>query len=153
MRKEGKRVKVRAQVSFSEEDIMNLLISALEGGSNYWYTNADYVIPSEHQEEVKEASGGCFKGYWAPFYGGHLEFGISEPCGPMPKWDGERYSDIDSEAPGTVWTIGRADLERGLQVMADKYPRSLSELLNDNSDAHTGDMYIQCVAFGEAVFG
>jgi len=37
--------------------------------------------------------------------------------------------------------------------MAEKYPRHFHNFLEENDDAETGDVFIQCCLFGEIVYG
>lgn len=50
-------------------------------------------------------------------------------------------------------TRGPDGVGRGLQVMAEKYPRHFGNLISDNDDAETGDVLLQCSVLGEIVYG
>lgn len=52
-------------------------------------------------------------------------------------------------APEHLITLGPADWARGLGVMLEKFPLQFSEIVNDDGDMYTGDLLIQCAAFGE----
>ena len=43
-------------------------------------------------------------------------------------------------------------IQQGLAVLAEDYPTLMAEILNDNSDANTGDVLIQCALFGTEVY-
>lgn len=45
------------------------------------------------------------------------------------------------------------ELQRGLDVVAEKYPNRLFEILDENGDAETADVFLQCCLFGEVVYG
>ena len=49
--------------------------------------------------------------------------------------------------------LDRAAIEKGFQVMLEKAPRHLGNLLADHADAETGDVFLQCCLFGQVVFG
>jgi len=49
--------------------------------------------------------------------------------------------------------LNRESLQRGLTVMGEKYPRHMADMLDENDDAITADVLIQCAVFGELVFG
>ena len=86
--------------TFTRQQVIDLLSSALEGGSNYWYTGLDYQIPDERSDEVEEASDGVFRGYWAPFAGGRMTLEIQENSAGIPYWDGEGWAEwISTERP------------------------------------------------------
>lgn len=40
-------------------------------------------------------------------------------------------------------------MQRGLEVMAKKYPHWFSHIVQDNTDAPTADLFLQCALFGE----
>jgi len=132
--------------------LQDLLICALEGGSNYWYCNADYSIPEDNIEVVKDASDGVFMGYWAPFYGGNLYLEVKYEGDELPRWNGEEFENVEA-AEGVRWAIRQSDLERGLKTMATKYPRHMSYLISEDEDADTGDAFLQCVCFGDIIYG
>jgi hypothetical protein len=37
--------------------------------------------------------------------------------------------------------------------MADKYPRHIADILSENDDATTGDVFLQLCLFGDVVYG
>ena len=43
-------------------------------------------------------------------------------------------------------------LMTGMQVLADKYPHIFADVMNENDDANTADVYVQCCLFGEEVY-
>lgn len=47
----------------------------------------------------------------------------------------------------------RDDFAKGLALMAVKSPRQFAMVLNDDGDAITADVFLQCVALGEIVYG
>lgn len=48
---------------------------------------------------------------------------------------------------------GRSEFEAGLQLMAEKYPDHFKDLMQENDDAITGDVFLQCIALKEVVYG
>lgn len=95
----------------------DLLVTALEGGSNYWL---DTYQP--------HLSG----------YGNVINYA------PDKTWtfavDGE------SETVTTTWS----DLQQALHKMPRHH---LDNIKNDNWDAETADVWLQCALFGEIVYG
>jgi hypothetical protein len=45
------------------------------------------------------------------------------------------------------------NVKKGLDVMRDKYPRHWADLVEENDDLITGDVWLQCAVFGELVYG
>lgn len=128
--------KVTTQVEIPMQRVADLLCCAFEGGSNYWCHLKVKKAPDEfafrYMPDLSDKP--CSYTDYPTNRGGYLIVGDSE--GDMP--DG--LVDI-----GTI--------RHGLQVMADKYPRHWQDVLDDNEDAITGDVFLQCVLWGEVVFG
>lgn len=55
----------------------------------------------------------------------------------------------DEEVPNKNYVINRWDLNVGLDRMARKYPRHFADVMTDNIDTTTADIFIQCCVFGE----
>lgn len=53
----------------------------------------------------------------------------------------------------TAYILNNAKLEQGLQIMAEKYPHMFKDIVQDNTDAATADLLMQCALFGEEVYG
>jgi hypothetical protein len=57
----------------------------------------------------------------------------------------------DKEHHGKILNI--STIKIGLQVMAVKYPRHWQDFIQENADACTADVFLQCCLFGEVIFG
>ena len=122
---------VEVPIKITKDRIENLLISAFEGGSNYWY-----VI----LEKIGEIDASIYE---HPFIeGGGLIIGDVEADDPY-----------DDEAAFPPTTLNREALQRGMVIMAKKYPKHFADFIAENDDAWTGDAYLQCCLLGELVFG
>ncbi len=44
-------------------------------------------------------------------------------------------------------------IEKGLGIMAEKYPRHFANFLSEDDDSTTGDVFLQCCLLGEIVYG
>jgi hypothetical protein len=51
------------------------------------------------------------------------------------------------------YSLTDSALKKGLEVMAEKYPKHFGNFLSENDDAETSDVFIQCCCFGELIFG
>lgn len=49
--------------------------------------------------------------------------------------------------------INRSKVEGGLKLMAEEHPRHFKDLISDNFDAITSDVFLQLAIFGELVYG
>ena len=114
-----------------DQRIEDLLCNALEGGSNYWYIIKKFNYPSG---QTKESLGITYPHIELPLKGGSLTIG-----------------DIEGQMPDKV--LDRAAITKGLELMAEKYPKHYADFLAENDDATTGDVFLQLAVFGEVVFG
>jgi len=106
----------------SDERLSDLLCCAFEGGSNHWINTADSIEPLSKNVYNFEV----------PFENdGKLE---------IVTVDNEKY------------ILDRQSIDSGLDVMQNKYPRHMKDFLDENEDADTGDVFLQCCLFGEAVY-
>lgn len=49
--------------------------------------------------------------------------------------------------------VDLAKLEKGMQVMAEKYPTSFYDIMEENDDATTASLFMDCVIHGKEVYG
>lgn len=73
-------------------------------------------------------------------------------------WRGGGKAEIRYENPNAgpdtlTKIIGPEEIISGLTVMAEKYPGHFADLMSEDGDAITDDCFIQCVLYGEAVYG
>jgi len=125
--KETYEVKYEIKTVIKRERIEDLLCSAFEGGSNYWAKVESKVKPSVKYEYLHEY----------PTRGGSIIFK-------------DIYADDDGifEVP-----LNQESIEKGLAVMQKKYTDHFINFLNENDDAETGDVFLQCCLFGALVYG
>lgn len=125
---------VQLTVRISNEQIRDLLSTALEGGINYW---ADYEAGYTPQQEAMAKK---LKGVWEglPVY--FIE-------------DTEYKLVIKDMYESKAHELTYDRLRLGLVDMADKYPVHMQKLLTDEFDAETGDVFIQCCVFGDIIYG
>lgn len=127
---------ITAEILVPVERITNCLIGAFEGGSTYWLHKVRYVErETEAEYENPQYSDPHF---WND--GGRAVLTFDNP---------EEKGD---EEPAHK-EIGMPELTAGLSVMAAKCPRHFGDLLAENDDAITHDVFIQCVLFGDIVYG
>lgn len=125
-------MEIATTVIIADQRIEDLLCSAVEGGSNYWYTITGYVYPTG-----KTAND--YKNAFLPLVeGGAVKFKTLE----------------NDEINGAKsWLLNLDSIKRGLDLMSNKYPRHFNNFIKENDDAETGDVFLQCCLFGEIVFG
>tara|TARA_R110000824_G_scaffold201667_4_gene385773 strand:- start:1538 stop:1927 length:390 start_codon:yes stop_codon:yes gene_type:complete len=122
-------IEINVPLSFTQERISDLLCSAFEGGSNYWYEIVRYKFA-----KGKAGSDYKYKHIEVPFDGGAIII-------------------CDKEDPTTQAKLDKAAIVKGLELMADKYPDHFKDWVDENADAETGDVFLQLCLFNEIVFG
>lgn len=131
--------KIDINIAVSIEDIENLLCSAFEGGSNYWAEVKGKRAPAEwtYFGDYNEKKTKYLHLY--PLNGGGVMIQDIEENGSQRL-----------EKPAE---LNQAKLKKGLQIMAQEYPKHFSSILTDDTDAETGDVFLQCCLFGEIIYG
>ena len=134
---------VTIQHLISIETARNLLVSAFEGGSNYWMSIFQYIYPhgtkrEDYIEDGSRAVVDTLGHVWHPAY---VLTTIKD--GGLVLWDTENEKH----------TLTREKLLNGFDVMAQKYPHHFRNIVDENDDAETADVLLQCALFGEIIYG
>lgn len=122
-----KAFKVKTEAQIDPSMIENLITNALEGGSNYWYTIERRIGPkvgTYAYEQVMEGGG----------------FIVS---------DSEEAGDAEKK----VGRLTRRTCVKAMRLMAKHHPHHLSNLIHENDDAETADVFLQLAVLGEVVYG
>lgn len=146
---------VRATVQVKLSDIQSLLISAFEGGSNDWYFIHQMRAPARY--DVRLEPGEVNRLYDYPVNpGGYLTIiDLYNECEkdnapPHRFFGGYEFKGWKPRQKGV--RLNLKTIKKGLQVFAEKYPAHFADLVNDKTDAITGDVFLQCCVFGEIVY-
>lgn len=131
-------VSVSVNVNVPTSTIRDLLTGAIEGGSNYWGAfredpNFIKSITESDKHAYVESEGGKY----------YARYDIENPYYCL------RVSDVEG---GTTYNVTLESFVNGLKVMADRYPQHFKDVITENHDAVTSDVFIQCAVFGEIVF-
>jgi hypothetical protein len=129
--------KITLNLDIKLQDVSDLLCSALEGGSNYWYMLEEKIEPKkwEYDSDIQPAKGN----HWTEDY-------------PLNEGGALIISDQEDETHGNR-RLDLPAIKKGLQIMATKFPGHFSDILNENADATTGDVFLQCCLFGDVIYG
>lgn len=131
-------ISFQATETVSTELVRDLLVTAFEGGSNYWVAEVHIArLPAGMRRKDYP--------YW------HAE---------LPLVNGGKVRFHDLNGPDHRWcdSIGYYTLDfdgilKGLAAMRLKYPDSWKEAIDGTFDAITADVFLQCCIFGEVVYG
>lgn len=139
-------ISVKVEMKFDRERISDLLCCALEGGSNYWYRIESFKEPTSFE---------FYSDTWAvrngqkPVVYKHLDY----PLNPGGEVVISNRMIVEGSDDLVTKIVDFDALKVGLQLMADKYPASFSEFMEQNEDATTGDVFLQCVVLGRVMYG
>jgi hypothetical protein len=125
------KTKVTTVMNVPDQRIEDLLDTAFEGGSNYWYIIKKFNYPPGQD---KKSLGIEFAYLQLPLRGGSLTVG-----------------DIEGDMPDKI--LDRAAIVKGLKLLSEKYPKHYADFLSENEDAITGDVFLQLAVYGDVIFG
>ena len=124
----------------TQEGLSDLLSVATFG--NYWPTikikRSEYHLAEEYKNE-------CLEDKWAAILinGGTLLVNDYSDC------DNELYEDDNP----TQHELTLKGVRKGLRLMKKEYPSHYADLVEENDDAETGDIWLQLAVFGEVIYG
>jgi len=130
-------MQVKLTKEIGRELIENIFVTALEGGSNYWY-----FLSQETTKKIRNAVPKSLDPYLSTaIVKAIFDFGIDVDIN-----DAENEDEI-------LGTINAKNFQERLQLLADS-PNShvLDSELNENGDAETSDVIFQYITMGEVVF-
>lgn len=111
--------------------IADLFVTAIEGGSNYWI---NHIVHKGWKKEESQTK------WW---YDDTTYVGTDRLHLIVEAEDDLEQHEVK----------GREAVEKGLAILAAKYPHHMKDIIDDNHDAATADAFFQCVVFGEIVYG
>lgn len=132
---------VSVQHDISRERVGDLLCSAFEGGSNYWYRIEEFKAPTTFQYRCVP-DGGVYR---------HIDYPLN-PDGFLVISD---YHGIDEGETPKKRKLNFATIKRGLRLMSQstEYAHHWRDFLAEDDDAITADVFLQFCLFGEVVYG
>jgi hypothetical protein len=125
-------------IAVTVERVMDLVVSALEGGSNYWYYITESCDPIDESKVPEGEWNSIERCVWG---GGYLKI-----C------DKEAY--FNKEPNLKTWLLNEDALKKGLELMVTKeYIKHFADFVQENEDANTADIFLQLCLFGEIIYG
>lgn len=118
--------KVSTSHIMTDKQLEYLFVTAFEGGSNYWYHELRSIETSSIKEDKSEA-----------FYDNIMMHGFKL----VDTYTGKTHEIVPTE----YWLA--------LQRMADNQHKHFRDIVNDNVDAETGDVFLQTLVFGKVIYG
>jgi hypothetical protein len=124
----------------TQEGLSDLLSVATFG--NYWPTikikRSEYHLAEEYKNE-------CLEDKWAA---------ILINGGTLVVYDEyEMDNELNDNELPTKYALTLKDVRKGLRLMKKEYPSHYADLVEENDDAITGDVWLQLAVFGEVIYG
>lgn len=133
-------MKFNIQREVSRDVLETIFVTALEGGSNYWY----YINPDNYKkvrDAVSVDEEDCFS---VAFAKAIIDKGVSVEIHDI--------EDMENDEP--IGVINEESIMSGLQKMVDEGDGwALFDEIAEQGDATSSDMCFQYMALGEVVYG
>lgn len=131
-------LKMLITVEMTYRKILDQFIAAFESscGSHYWAQGVTYTgspKPDPNKIWYDDINLMSWRGW---------KFEIRYDVPELPEGNGKGKK-----------TINLTAVQLGLGVMAQKHPRHFAEMLNEDGDASTADVLLQCIVFGDTIYG
>lgn len=131
------RIKIEKEIP--RQVLEDIFVTAIEGGSNYWYFLSDEAIAKIRKAVSVESE---------PYLSiaiskAILDFGVDVPIN-----DAENEDEV-------LGTISKTTMQDRLQRLSDDahYKYALESELNEEGDADSSDIVFQYLSFGKVIFG
>lgn len=140
--------------TITKENIIDIFITALEGGSNYWM---EFIkIPKEIKHMVD--SGTPFSEACGEYVLSGNDLFLYDPVDIEDYTKSEDvfdYGDIehDINGPEPSGVINMDSLLDAIRIVKNKYPNVYENIILEDYDANDADIFLQIAAFGEIVYG
>jgi hypothetical protein len=130
-------MEISIKKTIKKQILENVIIGALEGGSNYWYCIGD-IDKTNFRKGISMAENIAEQLYT------NTEF-------KLPIYDIE--SAEDPEEMDFLGDVTNASVVKAFELMADKYPEFLERILDESGDADDDDVFFQLATMGEVIYG
>jgi hypothetical protein len=128
-------MKLKLELELTYETFENIIVTALEGGSNYWYMLGDTKgIPKRDDMPNEAPSQRIAYGLW------------HNKDSELPIWDLEEEDEL-------LGTLTYDSVREGMQIACDNYLEEINMMIGGDYDAWTADTLFQVLVMGEVTFG
>jgi hypothetical protein len=131
---EREKIERRKTKKITKKDIINLFVTALEGGSNYWYYLPE--IPGGVREIMNDT--------------GMMP---SEAIGEYVLRGGNIQVNDAEEEDEVLGTVDMGSLIGAIEKLKEDYPERYYNIIDEEYDAEDADIFFQLATMGDVVFG
>ena len=121
-------MKITIEHEMTAENICDMFITAFEGGANSWINSVDQTGGEKPDDKNLV--------WWGS---------------PNIYKLGLKMTLIDEDYK--THTINWLSIKKGIELMAKESPRHFNDMMQENGDAITGDVFLQYIVFKEIIFG
>lgn len=131
---EREKIERRKTKKITKQDIIDLFVTALEGGSNYWY----YLprIPAGVREIMAE-----------------LDMELTEAIGEYVLRGGSIDINDAEDEETKLGTVDMTSLLEAIDILKNDYTRAYENIIDEEYDADDADIFFQLAVMGEVTFG
>jgi hypothetical protein len=131
-------MEIKINQSISREVLEDIFVTALEGGSNYWY-----YLPEESIKAIREAVPKSED----PYLSTAILKAILDHNVKVLVNDAEQEDEL-------IGIISKSTMQARLQLLSDSDNRwALESHIREEGDASSADIVLQYLAMGEVVYG
>ena len=128
-------MKLKLELELSYETFEEIIVTALEGGSNYWYMLGDTKgIPKRKDMPDKAMSQRMAYGLW------------HNKDSQIIIWDAEEEDEL-------LGVLTYDSVREGMQLACKDYMKEINMMISEDYDAWTADTLFQVLVMGEVTFG
>jgi hypothetical protein len=129
---------MKLEIELSREVLEDIFVTAIEGGSNYWYFLSKDAIKRIRQVVPREVDSILSTATFKAVY----DHGVSVPI-----------NDVENEEDIVGW-ISMETMQERLQALLNSGEKwALEAHMEENGDADSADVVFQYLAMGEVVYG
>lgn len=149
---------IETKIEITNEAIESVLITALEGGSNYWYQfNRKDLIDAKNWllKEIEEGRLQRNKEFNYPWMDAMFQ-GYAKP---IPVYDTEEAYEVESfedfEELEPIGYLSMEKIKKGLEKASVEYPKQFQQYFPEyvNGDAEDADVLFQLICLNDIVYG
>lgn len=133
------KLKINLEIDVPRETLENIFITAIEGGSNYWYYIGEEAVKAINSV-CPRATGNSFS---ERMFSAVFDYGVKVPIHDVEDMDGEPIGVLDSDT--FKERLERCASEGGMWA--------LQQELDEQGDATTSDAVFQYLALNDLVYG
>lgn len=127
-------MKIQIEKEITLDEVEGIIVTALEGGSNYWY----WVKTEDFKDDLPDPGKPITQRISKAIY--------QDPSFRMPVYDVEDKDEV-------LGILSQKSFKEGLELAAKDYPDRLDAIFNESYDAIDADVIFQLCVMQDVVFG